>query len=262
MITENLETIRLTGEIGLPALDNITPVKTPDATHLRSTLSNTLKVLIAFALVERTDTDELSANMSSGGSSRNSVDKNATSLDILKIHSVVQAFFIDTLAEERLVQFWLERATVVWCRSYDEADRRIHQDRKVGLPDDYRRFSIHGKKMLDNLKRLEKKAPELLGHAKREVELRLDHIQDRIEYLSITAQSQIIDGSGEVPPASVFERSSSASETDSAMTPLSQNSASDCTPVAAEPAHSEEYYHSPTSYTAPDQSNPYHWHMP
>ncbi|KAJ4385846.1 hypothetical protein N0V85_008052 [Neurospora sp. IMI 360204] len=39
---------------GLPVLSRDTPVKTCDASHRKTTLNNTLKVLIKFALIERT----------------------------------------------------------------------------------------------------------------------------------------------------------------------------------------------------------------
>ncbi|KAH8888599.1 hypothetical protein GQ53DRAFT_871628 [Thozetella sp. PMI_491] len=247
--------------LGMSALTNITPIKTPDASHRKTTLSNTLKVLIAFALVERTDTDD-SSTTSSRSSAKNSMDKHATYLDLLRIHSVVQAFFIDTLVEERQVQFWLERAVAIWCRSYDEADGRIREDGRPGLPDDYRRFSIHGKKLAENLKRFEKRAPEVLVPARKDVEMRLNRILREIDHLSQTYQSHIIDGSGEVPPASVFERSSSASETDSAATPPSQNSITKWVPVLGDYDDGPEQIQSPISYGPSDQPNPYHFHIP
>ncbi|KAK0713128.1 hypothetical protein B0T26DRAFT_677503 [Lasiosphaeria miniovina] len=203
--------------LGLSALDKITPVKTADASHRKTTLSNTLKVLIAFALVERTESDDISP--SSSRSSRQSFDKHADYLDLLRIHSVVQAFFVDTLNEHREVPFWLERATAIWSRSFDEADKRIREDPRVGLPDDYRRFCIHGQKLLQHLNRFEKRSPELLSRARAEVESRLEKIQGQIDCLSQAVQAYIVDGSGEEPPASVFDRSSNiSSETDSAAT--------------------------------------------
>jgi len=209
--------------MGLSALDKTTPIKSCDASHQKTNLSNTLRTLIAFALVERTESDDISS--SSSRSSRKSFDKHADYLDILRIHSVVQAFFIDTLHEERQAEFWLERAIRMWCRSYDEADKRIDEDARVGLPDDYRRFSIHGEKLREHLSRFERRYPGL-QKARLDVEARLDKMQAQIDELSQALQAKIVNGSNEEPPASVFDRANSLSETDSAETPNhdSQNS--------------------------------------
>lgn len=88
----------------------------------------------------------------------------------------------------------------------------------MGLPDDYRRFLIHGQKLLQHLQRFDKKSPQLLGAAKEEVLSRLVKIQGQIDQLSHDIQTSIIDGLGTMPPASIFERSSTMSETDSAQT--------------------------------------------
>ena len=103
----------------------------------------------------------------------------------------------------------------VWARSYDEADRRIQEDARVGLPDDYRRFCIHGEKLLKNLTRFEKRYPKL-AVAKSQLEQRLGRIQGQIDDLSHTIQKNILDGSGEEYPASVFDRVSSSSQSDAA----------------------------------------------
>ncbi|KAK0649502.1 hypothetical protein B0T16DRAFT_132506 [Cercophora newfieldiana] len=208
--------------LGLSALDKTTPIKSCDASHRKTNLNNTLRTLIAFALVERTESDDISP--ASSRSSKSSFDKHADYLDLLRIHSVVQAFFIETLQEERQVDFWLERTTAIWCRSYDEAHKRIQADIRVGRPDDYRRFAIHGEKLLQNLDRFEKRYPQLLSKARVEVQTRLEKIQGQIDDLSEQIQASIVNGSKEETPASVFDRSSSVSETDSATTPSNEDS--------------------------------------
>ncbi|KAL2144726.1 hypothetical protein VTI28DRAFT_8664 [Corynascus sepedonium] len=199
--------------LGLSALDKVTPVKTCDATHRKASLNNTLKVLIAFGLLERSESDDISPT--SSRSSKRSFDRHLDYLDLLRIHSVVQAFFIDSLYEQRQVPFWLERAVAVWARSYDEADRRIQEDPRVGLPDDYRRFCIHGEKLLKNLNRFEKRYPKL-AVARSYLEERLGRIQGQIDDLSQAIQKNIVDGSGEEYPASVFDRISTSSQSDAA----------------------------------------------
>ncbi|SPQ24667.1 1af3a6ee-40fd-4363-852d-8a8be1b037e7 [Thermothielavioides terrestris] len=197
--------------LGLSALDKITPVKTCDAMHRKASLNNTLKVLIAFALVERTEGDDISPT--SSRSSKRSFDRQVENLDLLHVHSVVQAFFIDSIHEEHQIHFWLERAVAVWSRSYDEADRRIQEDPRVGLPDDYRRLCIHGQKLLQNINRFEKRYPSL-ARARSQLEERLGKIQGQIDDLSHTIQKNIVDRSVEEHPASVFDRVSASSQSD------------------------------------------------
>ncbi|KAK3689796.1 hypothetical protein B0T22DRAFT_179069 [Podospora appendiculata] len=244
--------------LGLSALDKVTPIKTCDASHKTTNLNNTLKILIAFALIERTESDDISP--ASSRSSKRSFDKHVDYLDLLRIHSVVQAFFIDTLNEQREVHFWLERAISIWCRSYDEAHKRIIENPGVGLPDDYRRFSIHGQRLLQSLNRFEKKAPELLGAARAQVESRLRSIQGEIDHLSQAIQASIIDGKGETHPASVFERANSLSETDSAMTFPSNDSGNGWEPYLRD-GDMLDQLQSPSTYEAP-LASPSDWKAP
>ncbi|KAK8137877.1 Protein SERAC1, partial [Apiospora sp. TS-2023a] len=216
--------------LGIRALDKRTPMKTYDPQTRRSSLNSTLKVLIAFALIERNENDQISSN--SGQSSR-SVDMDQDSLDILRIHSIVQAFFIDTLADEKQAAFWLERAVRVFCHAFDQSDRRVREDSTAGLPEDYRRFLIHGKKLASCIERFERKYPELARK-----------------------RSNDEEGSGEAPLVSVFERTSSSSEADSVSTPASNPSVlewnlwdDNTTPLE-----------SPSVYS-PGDYNPYHWHV-
>jgi hypothetical protein len=248
----------------MSALDNRTPLKTPDASRRKANLTNTFKVLIAFALLERTEIQDISPT--SSRSSKKSFDRTGESLDILRLHSVVQAFFIDTLSEEKEAPFWLERAAAVWCRSFDEADKKIKEHSGVGLPDDYRRFSIHGRRLLEYVKRFEKKSPESLGKVKDNIEQRLDRTQSEIDRLSYVLQTHIVEGSQEVPTTSVFERTNSSSETDS-MTPPSHSSTSTTSTSGFSPVldHDDDrarQYQSPTTVGPEFAHNPYHWHMP
>lgn len=193
----------------------------------------------------------------SSRSSRKSFDKNADYFDLLRIHSVVQAFFIDTLVEDKEVHFWLERATAVFCRSFDRADQRIKEDSKIGLPDDYRRYAIHGRRLMEHIDRFEKKAPEFLGRVRDQIERRLKRTDAEIDQLSHTIQAHIINGSGTVPPASVFERTSSSSETDST-TPPSHSSMDESNAILDE----DSQVLSPTPYDNDYIHDPYHWHVP
>ncbi|KAJ9148554.1 LipA and NB-ARC domain-containing protein [Pleurostoma richardsiae] len=243
--------------LGLGALDKRTPYKTCDASHRKATLTNTLKVLIAFALVERTEAVDISPT--SSRSSKRSLDRTVDTLDLLMIHSVVQTFFIESLAGEKQHYFWLERASAVFCRSFDEAKRRMNEDPVIGLPDDYRRFTIHGRKLVEHLDRFEKKCPELLSAAKTGMEDRLGQIQLAVHQLSQTHQAGSVEEYNHAPRLSVFERNNSLTETDSE--PPSHHSISEEDRWTKEQDDRNIFHQSPSTYAAQD-FNPYHWHIP
>lgn len=255
---DNLLTSCLTG---LSAVDNATPLKTGDASRHKS-FTNTLEVLIAFGLIERTEI--IDSSPSSSRSSKRSFDRAGESLDILRVHSVVQAFFIDTLGEEKLGPFWIGRAAAIWCRSFDEADKKIKDQSDVGLPEDYRRFAIHGKKLLENAKKLEKKAPEELGKMIGEIELRLGKTEGEIDRLSQVMQKHIVGGSTALPPSSVFDRTNSSSETDSMSPPSHSSTSTSASGAILESDEDWAYkqFQSPVTYGPELSHDPYHFHMP
>ncbi|KAK9412862.1 hypothetical protein SUNI508_12275 [Seiridium unicorne] len=236
--------------LGLKALTRETPVKTYDLETRKGSLNTTFKVLIAFALIERNESNE--ASTASDKSSR-SVDMAQDNLDILRIHGIVQAFFVDVLAEERLAHFWLDRATRIFCRAFDESEHRIQEDPATGMPEDYLRFSIHGKRLSSYLDRFERKYPELYD-ARELLEARLEGIQLRIDQLN-KRKKTLDQGSGEVLIVSVFERTNSLSEVDSSTPP--SNSSMIEIPMYDE---SNAPLESPTPYS-PTDYNPYHWHV-
>ena len=244
----------------MSALDNITPIKSCDASHRKTNLNNTLKILIAFALIERTEGDDMQS--SSSRSSKRSFDKHAEYLDLLRIHSVVQAYFIDTLHEEHQADFWLERAIAMWCKAYDEADRRIQEDVRVGLPDDYRRFAIHGEKLVQNLDRFEKRYPQVLSGARLEIEARLQRIEGQIDQLSHAIQANIVNGSTAEQPASVFDRSNTLSETDSAATLPSHDSGHSWGRFRAEDGETPDAFQSPILFDPSNPTSPSEWQAP
>ncbi|KAM0322458.1 hypothetical protein ACHAQA_009527 [Verticillium albo-atrum] len=170
--------------LGLKALDSRTPVKSHKG------LNKTFATLIAFALVERSETAD--APSMSSKTSDNSGEVSAEPLDTLWIHNVIQLFFINVVAEDR--QFWLERAIAVFCHSFDEADSRMKESTRpdenndsktdLGLPDDYRRYSVHGKRLLEHVDRNKrtKLSPEL-GAARSELVARLKRIPAEVDRL-------------------------------------------------------------------------------
>ncbi|KAG6357943.1 hypothetical protein INS49_013826 [Diaporthe citri] len=258
--------------LGLHALGKEIPYKTRDAsTHGKGSLSNTLRVLIAFALVERTETQDVSPT--SSRSSRQSFPIHSESLDTLRIHSVIQRYFIESLAGKGQHAYWLERTVEVFSKSYDEADRRISEQPKVGLPDDYRRFYIHGKKLAEHLKRYERRH-SALQPLRKEIETKLEEIHDKIHGLSGKIQAMIVDQSDEIAQTSIFDRTNSLSESDSATSSSQSQSQQDSwarmdeddprlynSPVAFAPGQQYDAYGMPFPY--PDGSTipaePYHY---
>ncbi|KAI1489221.1 hypothetical protein F5X96DRAFT_679902 [Biscogniauxia mediterranea] len=237
--------------LGAKALDKRTPVRSADPETRRVSLNNTFKVLIAFALIERNENNEA---ISSSSHSTRSVDMGQDNLDILRIHGIVQAFFVDILAEEKEVPFWLERAVCVFCRAFDASDRRVDTDPQTGVPEDYRRFLIHGRRLLSHLDRFEKKDQPLLAPCREVLEQRIDMINGRIDKLT----RRVTEATGQAVNdgiISVFERTNSLSEADSD-SPPSNNSLIDAYLLedGTEPLESPSIY-------MPGEWNPYHWHV-
>ncbi|KAI0598382.1 hypothetical protein F4775DRAFT_583770 [Biscogniauxia sp. FL1348] len=237
--------------LGAKALDKRTPVRSTDPETRRVSLNNTFKVLIAFALIERNENNE---TISSSSHSTRSVDMGQDNLDILRIHGIVQAFFVDILAEEKEVPFWLDRAVCVFCRAFDASDRRVDTDPQTGVPEDYRRFLIHGQRLLAHLDRFEKKDQPLLAPCREVLEQRIDTINGRIDKLT----RRVTDANGQAVNdgiISVFERTNSLSEADSD-SPPSNNSLIDAYLLedGTEPLESPGIY-------IPGEWNPYHWHV-
>ncbi|KAI1377925.1 hypothetical protein F4677DRAFT_443844 [Hypoxylon crocopeplum] len=236
--------------LGAKALDKRTPVKSADPETRRPSLNNTFKILIAFALVERNENNEAS---SASTRSTRSVDMGQDSLDILRIHGIVQAFFIDVLAEERQAPFWLERAACVFCKAFDVSNSRVEEDPQTGVPEDFRRFLIHGERLLAHISRFERRYPdladcrELVGQRLSTIGTRIDQLTKRITHASSQGSTIVI--------ASVFERTNSLSEED-AETPPSNSSVAEPYILYDEtsPVGSPAMY-GPTEY------NPYHWHV-
>ncbi|KAG7118820.1 Protein SERAC1 like protein [Verticillium longisporum] len=180
--------------LGLKALDTRTSVKT------KGSLNKTFATLIAFALIERSETAEIRSLSSK--TSDNSGETQTEPLDTLWTHSVTQVFFANILADDK--QSWLERAIAVFCRSFDEADARMKSAKPesknpnkpgLGMPDDYRRYSAHGKRLLEHVNKMKKTqlAPEL-NAARRELRLRLESIPAELDRLQRAVLASIVNG--------------------------------------------------------------------
>jgi hypothetical protein len=132
--------------VGIPSVD--VPVKTRDPIT-GTTLNNTLKILNMFALVER--------NEPKYPSDEEAYDNVNDNVDIIRLHSVVQQFFVDTCAAENQISVWLSRASALFCQSFSIALQRINRATNAGLVEDFRSYEIHGQKLLDYLQRQARK---------------------------------------------------------------------------------------------------------
>lgn len=248
----------LTDNTGLHALDSRTPVRARDTANRRS-LNNTLTVLIRWAMIERNESDDSSSTSSfSSPPSSGSLPEPS---DTLRVHSIIQDFFVDTLIECKEAAFWLERAVSVFCHSYDSADLRIRQDPKIGLPEDYRRYSIHGKQLLRRVEQLTKKHPRL-GRLQPPLQKRLDGIRIGIDELTESLNRAIMQGRPDLVPTSIFDVANSFSDSDSAQTSQEPTPSYDeMKSIDFIPHMAPEIVDSPTLFVTPDvnatQKTPY-----
>ncbi|KAK4139396.1 uncharacterized protein C8A04DRAFT_33147 [Dichotomopilus funicola] len=219
---------------GLPGLDKATPIKTRDAALGTTTLNNTLKILKRTSLLDRADSSQppspastsLTSSFERPAPTATTAGAAGTSagteyLDLLSMHNVTRAYFIDWLREKKQILFWLKNAITLWSRAYDEASRRMREDPvAVGVADDYRRFGVHGEKLLANWEMFAKRRREV-GEVRGELERRLGEIRGCVERLAerdSQGHNTELDedkGKGRVQPASVFDRVSASSQTDS-----------------------------------------------
>src|SRR4051812_45459529 len=107
-------------QLGLKALD--LPVKMIDPLNGRN-LNNTFRYLNMFALMERNEQEVIP--IESSQSSRGSRDLLGDNVDVIRLHGVIQAFFVDTVDADKSLPHYLYRAVMVFCDSYDKASERI-----------------------------------------------------------------------------------------------------------------------------------------
>lgn len=215
----------------------------------KRSLNKTFRVLIAFALIERDEIEDI-PSASSPDTTRTSASS-ADPLDVLKVHGIVQSFFIETLKKERQLQFWLERAAVVFCESFDKAHRRARKNSSVGLPDDYRRYAAHCRKILKHIKTVDKPTHEL-ELADDALQDRLGDIQARISELASMTTSNRSGRWGKGPHVSVFDRANTLSVSSSMTTTDGSSSWDD--------SGAED--HGQQTKLSPLDKNPHHYHIP
>lgn len=121
-------------------------------------------MLNRFALIDRNKQEAVS--LQSSQSSRGSAEMLADNIDVIRLHSVVQGFFADTLLAAKdaaTFPLWLGRAVHVFCCSYDMANERITRKTNAGLVEDYRLYEIHGGRLKEHIIRHEKARITLLS---------------------------------------------------------------------------------------------------
>ncbi|KAH8426950.1 uncharacterized protein LDX57_004673 [Aspergillus melleus] len=154
-----------------------------------------------------------------------SIYQNSGSIDMLKIHSVVQGFCRDELkirdkeirnmrnpsAEpERPVagyyNSWLVVAIRVFILSYENAQKRMNQADDYGLVKDYREYETHASALANNFPRRLVNEPTIVQEARRDLKQVMRSIGKEIERVSPSSSQESIR-----KYRSVFDRSSSSS---------------------------------------------------
>lgn len=202
--------------LGLRALD--VPVKALDPVIGRH-LNNTFKILNMFALMDRNERDEQPVDSSqTTQSSKSSRDMLAENLDVIRLHGVVQDFFRDTLAAGGDVAIWLNRAVQLFCCSYDLANEKIMKKQNAGLVEDYRVYDIHGIRLREHLakyagKHVSREHKTILLEAQDMLWTRLEAIKTEIDRRTPESSHVIAGGKEDVFQTSIFDRTSSSSDT-------------------------------------------------
>ncbi|KAK2737291.1 hypothetical protein FQN57_000375 [Myotisia sp. PD_48] len=166
--------------MGCKALaDSNHEIRTADRhTSIHRDIENTFAILIKYGLIDRSFDPYLlndqgpSPTAESPAYSQSSCQEPRlgglrSSIDVIKIHSVVQDFCRDELKIGGLEQFcaWLAIATRLFCFSYSNATHRIKVTRGSGLVRDYREYQTHAERLLRHFpSNLDNTAINLLPH--------------------------------------------------------------------------------------------------
>lgn len=217
-------------------------ILTPSRPGAHGDIDTTLGILIRCGLIERvTDTytahqptsqqagdndtldlkavtPELSESQTESSQEASFSSSRATrTIDVIKIHSVVQGFCRDELKimdeEEQQRTFshatgtgyydsWLLVATRVLCRSFENAKAKTVHD---GLPRDYREYETHASRLLEHFPK-RASAPQMVRETQKELRQLVESIGTEITRISLNTSYTLIQ-----KQKSVFDRSSSSS---------------------------------------------------
>ncbi len=182
------------------------------------TLEWTLATLIKYGLIDRTltryDLDQSGSDLSGRTGSQDSLTGTLETIDIIKIHTVVQGFCCDSLKEDGQFVFWVDIAIKLFCHSFDTADAQIKRQPQPGLVKDYREYETHGQRLLSHFPEKLAKTPPL-RETRAKLQRTLGRVKEEIQKRSPEASQEIFR-----PQASVFDRTTSLSD-DSPDTPRS-----------------------------------------
>ncbi|XHF97721.1 hypothetical protein AWENTII_001306 [Aspergillus wentii] len=211
----------------------------------RGEIDTTLGILIRYGLIERTtdtyslpqtsfsqksdgdDTVDMKAiipdlSESQTESSQDAffaVYQNSGTIDVIKIHGVVQGFCRDELKimdEERkatkrpsgdtgFYDSWLLVATRVFCKSYENAKHKMQCSDDRGLVRDYREYETHACRLLQNFPK-KSTASSLVREARDDLRQVIKSIGKEIENISPSSSQESLQ-----KHRSVFDRTSSSS---------------------------------------------------
>ncbi|RDW74909.1 hypothetical protein BP6252_06051 [Coleophoma cylindrospora] len=144
--------------LGCKILD--VPIEASDPISGRN-FNNTFKRLRSFALIDGSDS---------------SLD--VPNLDVIRLTSVVQSFFIDTLLGEGTLPLWIDRAVKLFFGSHHTASTR--KTNPSLIVDDNRQYEIQGLRLREHITKHIKRW-KILGDTLALLDSRLEDIKDEIE---------------------------------------------------------------------------------
>ena len=147
---------------------------------------------------------------------RSSTSSRTSTIDVLRIHSVVQNVILEDLRDRRDqdvkgLSWWLVTAVQLLTNSYQVADEKMRRGSGHGLVRDYREYESHARRMWTFFPRSSKNVPRAVRQARSDLHNTLRMIKREIQNQS---PSQSSDNSRRSLPDSVFEHYHSMSETD------------------------------------------------
>ncbi|KAI9738429.1 MAG: hypothetical protein M1834_008932 [Cirrosporium novae-zelandiae] len=201
-------------QLGKRALKDLEiDIRSTEHGGLHKDMETTFAILIKYGLIDRTAMKYETPDRSATGSSlHQSLDNSSTAsvtrtIDILKTHSVVQGFFLDSLKASGNFYEWLKIATRVFCRSFQKATLDIEERGGSGLVKDYREYEIHGGRLMSHYP---KSAKVILKEDLREYQTRLEAVMHKISE-EISRETPHSSQENVRSQTSVFDRTSSIS---------------------------------------------------
>ncbi|KAJ4573123.1 hypothetical protein HRR82_006778 [Exophiala dermatitidis] len=166
--------------------------------------------------LEQHPTDDFNAMLEShitNQSEQSSMESVTYSIDILRIHSVVQEVVRDELKlrcsdQPEHYWWWLTVATNLLCQSYAVADAKIKNSKGRGLVRDYRDYETQATRIWSHFPKSASDAPPFLRKARHMLHETIRSIRKEIQNES---PSQSFDSLKHRVQASIFERASSTS---------------------------------------------------